>query len=54
MLFLSSICYASVRVFFIDALWSPTGKGLIFWFSFVISICEVVIFTLVSWVGCGA
>ena len=38
---------------FIDALWSPAGKGLTFWFSFVMSSCEVVTFPLVSWVGHG-
>ena len=27
-----------------DALWSPAGKGLTTWLSFVISNCEVVIF----------
>ena len=39
---------------FIDALWSPAGKGLTSWLSFVMSICEVVTFSLVSWVRCGA
>ena len=34
-------------------LWSPAGKGLISWLSFVVSICEFVTFPLVSWVGCG-
>ena len=29
---------------FIDALWSPAGKGLAFWLSFVMSNCEVVTF----------
>ena len=38
----------------IDALWSPAGKGLTSWLSFVISYCEVVTFPLVSWVRCGA
>ena len=28
---------------FIDTLWSPAGKGLISWLSFVMSHCEVVI-----------
>ena len=36
---------------FIDALWSPAGKGLTSWLSFVMSSCEVVTFPLVSWVG---
>ena len=39
---------------FIDALWSPAGKGLTSWLSFVMSVCEVVTFPLVSWVRCGA
>ena len=37
----------------ICALWSPPGKGLTSWLSFVVSNCEFVTFTLVSWVGCG-
>ena len=39
---------------FIDALWSPAGKGLPSWLSFVMSNCEVVTFQLVSWVKYGA
>ena len=39
---------------FIAALWSPAGKGLTAWLSFVMSSCEVVTFPLVSWVMCGA
>ena len=39
---------------FIDALWSPAGKGLTSWLSFVVSNCEVVTFPLVSLVRCGA
>ena len=35
---------------FIDALWSPAGKGL----TFVMSNCEVVTFPLVSLVRCHA
>ena len=31
---------------FADALWSPAGKGLTYWLSFVMSNCEV--FKLVS------
>ena len=42
------LCFR-VRLF-IDALWSPAGKGL----SFVMSNWEVVTFPLVSWVRCGA
>ena len=33
---------------FIDALWSPAGKGLAFWLSFVVYNCEFVTFPLVS------
>ena len=39
---------------FVDTLWSPAGKGLTSWLSFVMSICDVVTFSLVSWVRCGA
>ena len=39
---------------FIDALWSPAGKWLTSWPSFVMSNYEVVTFPLVSWVRCGA
>ena len=39
---------------FVDALWSPAGKRLTSWLSFVMSNCDVVIFLLVSWVRCGA
>ena len=39
----------------VDALWSPAGKGLASWTSFVMSNCDVVTFgPLVSWVRCGA
>ena len=37
----------------ICALWSPAGKGLTSWLSFVVSNCELVTFPLVSWVRCG-
>ena len=39
---------------FIDALWSPAGKGLTSWLSFVLSYSEVVTLPLVSWVRCVA
>ena len=32
---------------FVDALWSPAGKGLTSWLSFVMSNCDVVAFPLV-------
>ena len=38
---------------FIYALWSPAGKGLTSWLSFVVSNCVFVTFRLVSWVRCG-
>ena len=36
------------------ALWSPAGKGLTSWLSFIMYNCEVVTFPLVTWVTCGA
>ena len=39
---------------FVDALWSPAGKGLASWLSFKMSNCDVFCFPLVSWVRCGA
>ena len=33
---------------FVCALWSPAGKGLTFWLTFVVSNCEFVAFPLVS------
>ena len=38
---------------FICALWSPAGKGLTSWLSFVVFNCEFVTFPLVSCVRCG-
>ena len=35
---------------FICALWSPVGKGLTSWLSFVVSTMSL---SLVSWVRCG-
>ena len=35
------------------ALWSPAGKGLTSWLSFVVSNCEFATFRLVSLVRCG-
>ena len=49
---MSWICYAFVCVFF-SALWSPAGKGLTSWLSFVVYNCESVTFPLVLWVRCG-
>ena len=36
-----------------DGLWSPAGKGLTSWLSFVMSNSEFVTFPLISWVRCG-
>ena len=36
------------------ALWSPAGKGMTSWLSFVVSSCEFVTFPLVFWVRCGS
>ena len=54
--FVDHLCYFS-RVLlcfharlFVDALWSPAGKGLTSWLSFVMSNCDVVTFPLVSWI----
>ena len=51
---LSVLCVLcpSARLF-ICALWSPAGKGLTSWLSFVVSYCEFVTFPLVAWVRCG-
>ena len=38
---------------FMCALWSPAGKWLTSWLSFVVSGCEFVTFPLVSWVRSG-
>ena len=38
---------------FICALWSPAGKGLTCWISFVVSYFEFVTFPFVSWVMYG-
>ena len=43
---LSCVCYAFVRVWFICALWSPAGKGMTSWLSFVVSNCEFVTFPI--------
>ena len=50
----SVMCLVSLcPCLFICALWSPAGKGLTSWLSFVVSICEFVTFPLVSGVRCG-
>ena len=52
MLFLSCFVMLHARLF-VDALWSPAGKGLASWLSFLMSNYDVVTFPLVSWVRCG-
>ena len=58
MFYVDLLCFCSVLFLhclcarlFICALWSPAGKGLTSWLSFVVSNCECVTFPLVSWVG---
>ena len=52
--FCSVLCLLCLCAFlFICAMWSPAGKGLTSWLSFVASYCEFVTFLLVSWVRCG-
>ena len=54
------LCFCSVLCMlclcahlFICALWSPAGKGLTSWLSFLVSKCDFVTFPLVSMVRCG-
>ena len=49
---LTSVCYALVRVCFYG-LWSPAGKRLTSWLSFMMSNSEFVTFPLISWIWCG-
>ena len=52
--FFSVLCLICLYArMFICALWSPAGKGLTSWLSFVASNCEFVTFPLVSLVRCG-
>ena len=48
------LCFHVAVRLFADALWSPAGKGLPSWLSFVMSYRDVVTFPLVSWGRCGA
>ena len=53
-MFFSVLCLLCICVrLFICVLWSPAGKGLTSWFSFVVPNCEFFAFSLVSWVRCG-
>ena len=52
--FFSVLCMLCICAhLFICALWSPAGKGLTSWLSFVVFNCEFVTFSLVFWVRCG-
>ena len=58
--FVDLLCFCSVLCLlclcarlFLSALWSPAGKGLTSWLSFVVSNCEFVIFPLIFWLRCG-
>ena len=57
---MDDLCYFYLVLFyfharlFVDALWSPAGKGLTSWLSFLMSDYNVVTFPLASWVRCGA
>ena len=52
--FFSDLCLLCLCArLFICALWSPAGKGLTSWLSFVVSNSEFVSFQLVSWVKRG-
>ena len=53
LLFFSVLCLLCLcERLLICALWSPSGKGLTYCLSFVVSNCEFVTFPLVSWVRC--
>ena len=52
--FCSVLCLLSLCVrLYICALWSPAGKGLTSWLSFVVSYYDFITFPLVSCVRCG-
>ena len=52
--FVDHLCYICLVLLcfhvrlFVDALWSPAGKELTSWLSFMMSNCDVVTFPLVS------
>ena len=48
-----SICPRIFWTPLVYALWSPAGKRLTSWLSFVVYYCEFVTFPLVSWFRCG-
>ena len=58
--FVDHLCYFCLvllcfhALLFVGALWSPAGKALISWLSFVMLIVTLLLSNLVSWVRCGA
>ena len=51
--FCSVVCLLCLSArLFVCALWSPAGKGLTSWLSFMVFTMSVT-FPLVSWVRCG-
>ena len=52
-MFLFCLVFAMSFCASVCASWSPAGKGLTSWLSFVVSNCEFATFPLVSWVRCG-
>ena len=53
-MFFSALCLLCICArMFICAYWSPAGKGLTSWLSFLVSNCKFVTFPSVSWVKCG-
>ena len=53
-MFFSVLCLLRLCMrLFVCALWTPNGKGLTSWLSFVVSDCVFVTLPLVSWVRCG-
>ena len=53
-MFFSVLCLLCLcKHLFICALWSPAGKGLTSWLSFVVFYFEFVTFPLVSWARFG-
>ena len=57
--FMDHLCFSVLHLvcfcarLLICYLWSPVGKGLTSWLSFVVSNCEVISFPLIAWVRCG-
>ena len=56
--FVDHLCYLCLVLvmllrLFIAALWSPVGKGLTSWLSFVMFNCVLSLSHVVSWVRCG-